>query len=265
MYRAVGQLQGRYIPSQKKIAKGVLLTDDGTFIPARLVAKAEWMARTSPSKIQGELIWTVYPHTEYPDWFERMQRFLPDDDEIVAPAKTQTPPAFWVEIRSVRETKREQAIEQLKQSNNYFSIRGEICQQDDRQGKLIVRIRRNKIPPGKESDREYQPIDLTIDGFLPGKVEGQFWDLEVSREAHLLSVENGCFVAELPPQLPTENQLKPERAEPKEKETQIVKPERKEKQMQNIKNERKEKETQTTKMATQTQPKKTGKIIRLVK
>lgn len=237
MYRAVGQVQGRYIPSQQKFAKGVLLTDDGMFIPAKLVAKAKWMGRISPSKIQGELIWSVYPHTEYPDWFERMQSFLPDD-EIVALAKTQTPPAFWVEIRDAKVPKKGQAIEELKQNNNYFSIRGEICQQDEQQGKLIVRIRRNKIPPGKESDREYQPVNLTIDGFLPGKVEGQFWDLEVSREGNLLTIENGCFVAELSPPSAPQKQIKENR------ETQ---------------------ETPKAEVETKTPPKKPGKIIRLVK
>ena len=237
MYRAVGQLQGRYIPSPKKIAKGVLLTDDGMFIPARLVARAEWMGKTSPEKIQGELIWSVYPHTQYPDWFERMQRFLPDE-EIVAPAKTLTAPPFWLELRDTRQPGKEQAIEEIKQGNNYFSIRGEICQQDEQEGKLIVRIRRNKIPPGKEDEREYKPIEVSIDGFLPGKVVGQFWDLEASREGNLLILENGSFVAELSPPSPPEEQ-------PKEN--------------------KKTKETQKSELETQTQPKRTGKIIRLVK
>lgn len=244
MYRAVGQVHGRFIPSEKKITKGVLLTDDGMLIPARLVAKAAWMVKVNPDIIKNEIIWSAYPYTDFPVWFERMRAFLPDE-EAIAPAKTEGIPAFWFQLRDVREPRKNQTLEELRQGNNYFSIRGQIFKQDVQEGKLIVRICRNKIPPGKEQDPEYQPIDLTIDGFLPGKVEGQFWDLDVSREGNLLLVENGSFVADL---------------SPPEAETSPAEPQNKQ-----AKQKSEGKETHKTETITKTQPKLAGKIIRLVK
>ncbi|HEY9849472.1 MAG TPA: hypothetical protein V6D28_08440 [Leptolyngbyaceae cyanobacterium] len=241
MYRAVGQVRGCFIPTIKKVTKGVLLTDDGILIPAKLVAKAGMIGKTQPEIIQGEKIWSVYPHTEVASWFEKIIPFLPDREEVAA-IETKSLPPLWVEIRDLREPKAPKTIEELLQSNNYFSIRGLIIKQDEQQGKLTIRIHRNKIPPGKEKQSQYQPLNLIIDGFLPGKVEGQFWDLDVSREGDILIVDNGTFVADLSP---------PEPDPPPSAKKQV-------KSKGEAKQDKKD-PSQPNK-----QPKKTGKIIRLV-
>lgn len=242
MYRAVGQVRGRYIPTIKKVTKGVLLTDDGISIPAKLVARAGLIGKTEPELIQGEKIWSVYPQTEVASWFERILPFLPDEEAIAA-LKTQPMPALWVEIRDLRELSGSKTIEELLQYNNYFSIRGQIIKQDEQQGKLTIRICRNKIPPGKEKNSEYQPLDLIIDGFLPGNVKGQFWDLDVSREGDILIVDNGTFVADLSPPEP---------------ESPVPSPQNQ------VKTKEKGKQKKKDLSVPNNQPKKTGKIIRLV-
>ncbi|MFB2968166.1 hypothetical protein ACE1CD_04285 [Aerosakkonema sp. BLCC-F183] len=241
MYRAVGQVHGRFIPTLKKVTKGVLLTDDGLSIPARLVGRAGLFGKISPDTIRGDLVWSAYPHTEVALWFDKSKAFLPNDEALEA-VKNQPLPALWLELRDIRQPKKDQSIEEIRQGNNYFSIRGQIIKQDEKEGKLIVRICRNKIPKGKEKDIQNQPFNLMIDGFLPGNVEGQFWDFDVSREGEILIIENGTFVADLSE---PKAEVPPSSADPKQKEE--------------------EKNKQTDASGTKTQPKKTGKIIRLVK
>ena len=245
MYRAVGQVQGRFIPSVKIITKGVFLTDDGLLIPAKLKGRVSMMAKQEPEIIQGEKIWSAYPHTEVAPWFKKMRKFLPKDEAIEA-AKTLPPPTFWLELRDLRERLKGIDPENLRQNNNYFSVRGKILKQNQDEGKLIVRICRNKIPPDKQNQPQYQPFDLILDGFLPGNVESQFWDLDVSREGEVLILENGSFVADLSSQ---EAEIPP--LQPQEETKQNVKG----------KEEQQEKEEQST---SKTQPKKTGRVFRLV-
>lgn len=270
MYRAIGQVHGRFIPSQKKITQGVFLTNDGLLLPARLIHQAGWMSKKCPEKVQIEEVWSAYPHTEIPRWFEKIQGSLPDD-EVVQPAKNQPPPPLWLELRSLRRPKEEQTMDDILQGNNYFSIRGEIVQQNEEEGKLTVRIGRNKVPQGQEEDPFFQPSTIILDGFLPGNVVGQFWDLEVSREGETLIVENGSYVANLSPAEPEPTSQPPEQKQKGEKKSnkkvdKVSKtPPKPTPQPPEQKQKDEEKPNEKAEIESKTPPKKTGKIIRLVK
>lgn len=181
-YRAIGIVRGRYLPSQNKITIGTLVTHDGTILPANLTQTAGWLIKIKPELFETEHVWVAWPRTE---------------DNIL-----------HVQLKNLRLPLEGQTIEDVSVGIDYFSVRGEIVNQDPRTGIINVLICRNIIPPKKELRKKYQPFILAIEGFLPGKVDGQFWDFDVSREGNKLILEDAKFMAQTVFELPQKEEAK---------------------------------------------------------
>lgn len=61
-YRAIGLLQGKYIPGEE-IERGTLVTTDGTQIDAVILGKLLGLVKSSHVDLEKEHLWVVYPRT----------------------------------------------------------------------------------------------------------------------------------------------------------------------------------------------------------
>ena len=189
MYRATGLLRGQYRPHQEAFTKGSFVADDGLEFPCVLVGTVARFLQHHPEILETQQIWRVWPRT------------FPDS------------PGLFFQIWAVHRGKDYEGQAALSASVNAFSIRGIVVYQDETAGKLAVRIQRNQRPPeGKEQERRWKPFNLVIDGFLPGTVMGQFWELDCCREGELLLIEDARFIQDMnrPKQSkPNSTELKP--------------------------------------------------------
>lgn len=175
-YRAIGIVRGRYLPSQKKITRGTLVTQDGAILPANLTETAGWLIKLKPDLIETEQVWVAWPRT---------------DENIL-----------HMQLKNLRLPLEGQTIDDVSEGVDYFSVRGEIVNQDPHTGTINIRICRNIIPLKGGLRKRYLPFILAIEGFLPGKVDGQFWDFDVSREGNKLILEDANFQAQVVFELP---------------------------------------------------------------
>lgn len=164
-YRAIGLIQGRYFPSQEHFTRGRVITEEGTELDAVLLGRVIHLVRKRLDHDQ-EHLWVVYPRTRENEGqlhIQIMGVWAPE--EMGQPFPTHPTP---------------------KTVPNYFSIRGEVVFQSQDPAFAIVKIRR------AQSTSEGRPaaFNLRLEGQLPQKGVGRFWDLEVYRQGSLLQIES---------------------------------------------------------------------------
>lgn len=180
-YRAIGLIQGKYLPSQEQFGKGTLLASDDTEIAAVVLGQLINLAQKHLD-LEQEQWWVVYPRTRA------------------------NPPHLHVQIQGVRSPRfqnpnftKTQSTLALVNEPDAFSIRGEVVNQDTQKGSVIVKIRQTPRKPFSRA----KVFSLKLDGFLPGKALGWFWDLQVQREGEHLVIQDGQQIARILPQKPT--------------------------------------------------------------
>jgi hypothetical protein len=102
-----------------------------------------------------------------------------------------------LQLKNLRLPAAGQTLEDISEGIDYFSVRGEIISQDPNTETIAVRLCRNLIPPGKELRKKYQPFTLAVEGFLPGNLNGQFWEFDVCREGNKRVLKDAAFVAQI--------------------------------------------------------------------
>jgi hypothetical protein len=173
-YRAIGLIEGQYVPSQEQFTRGVLKATDGAELDAVLLGRVMNLVRKhlQPNK---DYLWVVYPRTREKEnslhvqimgvWApEEMGQPLPPD------ANPKTEP-------------------------DYFSIRGEIVFQSQEKEFVIVKILTARKLPHKAKANSFK---LRLEGSLPAKSVGHFWSLEVSRQGSQLMIDSGTPIAAVP-------------------------------------------------------------------
>lgn len=186
-YRAIGLIEGRYIPSPNHFTRGILRTSDGLDLNAVLLGRVMSLVRKY-LKPERNYLWVVYPRTR-----DKSQDLHVQLMGVWAPEEMgQTLP----------EGSRPTVVP------DWFSIRGEVVFQSQEKGFIIVKIRQSgkKNSAGSSPQRAQtakgaaspaatapkpQAFKLRLIGSLPGKGVGIFWDLQVRRRGSLLYVEAG--------------------------------------------------------------------------
>ena len=180
-YRAIGLIEGQYIPSPEHFTRGVLRTSDGLDLNAVLLGRVMSLVRKH-LKPERNYLWVVYPRTR--DKTEDLHVQLLG---VWAPEEMG---------RTLPEGSRPTVVP------DWFSIRGEVVFQSQEKGFIIVKIRQSgkKASANSPSQRvqkdgaaapKPQAFKLRLIGSLPGKGVGNFWDLQVRRRGSLLYVEAG--------------------------------------------------------------------------
>lgn len=181
-YRAIGLVRGRYVASAEQLTQGTLTTADGTELEAVLLGRIISLVRNHLDLAQ-EHLWVVYPRTGQKEDNLHLQIVgVWEPEKLSQPLATQ-------------ELAEPEADSQLVAEDGYFSIRGEVIYQSSAEGKLIVRI---KQAPRKEADKP-KFFKVKLEGVLPSKAVGQFWDIEAKREVDSLTISQGEAIATLPP------------------------------------------------------------------
>lgn len=181
-YRAIGLIRGKYRPSPQRFSKGTLLTPDNTTMDAVLLGQLVNLAQKYLD-LEQEQWWVVYPRTRA------------------------NAPHLHVQIQGVRSPRSQNPSFVEKQASNTlvnepdtFSIRGEVVNQDPQTGYVIVKIRQAPRKPLGSA----KAFRLKLDGFLPLRAVGWFWDLQVQREGEQLVIQDGQQIARILPQKPTQ-------------------------------------------------------------
>ncbi|HIK21053.1 MAG TPA: hypothetical protein IGR15_08350 [Synechococcus sp. M44_DOE_062] len=180
-YRAIGLIEGQYIPSPGHFTRGILRTSDGLDLNAVLLGRVMSLVR---KHLQPErnYLWVVYPRTR--DKTEDLHVQLLG---VWAPEEMG---------RTLPEGSRPTVVP------DWFSIRGEVVFQSQEKGFIIVKIRQSgkkasANSPAQRAQKDGtavpkpQAFKLRLIGSLPGKGVGNFWDLQVRRRGSLLYVEAG--------------------------------------------------------------------------
>lgn len=189
-YRAIGLVRGLYTATNaEQFTQGTLLTADDTHIDAVLLGRIISLLKNHLDLAQ-EHLWVVYPRTGQKEDSLHLQVVGVWEPEKLAKQTT-------TELEADREpeTAQEQQIQSSAEIvDGYFSVRGEIVYQSVAEGHFIVKIRQT---PRSASDKP-KYFKLKIQGDLAAKAVGQFWDLQVQRQAEDLVVVKAEFIAALP-------------------------------------------------------------------
>lgn len=182
-YRAIGLVRGRYLASDDQFTQGTLLTTEETQISAVLLGRIISLIKNHID-LDREHLWVVYPRTGQKEdnlhlqivgvWEpEKLTLQQPESDKPIA------------------QTSQDISLESENIVDNYFSVRGEIVYQSTAEGHFIVKIR--QIPRTQSDKPKY--FKLKIFGDLATKAVGQFWDLNVQRQAENLVLSKGEAIA----------------------------------------------------------------------
>lgn len=207
-YRAIGLVSGRYKSSAEQFTQGTLVVTDGTELNVVLLGRIISLLKNHLD-LEQEHLWVVYPRTGQEDGNLHLQlvgvwepeKLNKESPATTRPTPDETPLKSQVEAQNQVPNKNEESAETTTPTSSspevadgYFSIRGEIIYQSAADGHFIVKI---KQAPRKESEKP-KYFKLKIQGDLATKAVGQFWDLQVKRQAESLVLEKGEAIATLP-------------------------------------------------------------------
>ncbi len=172
-YRAIGLVQGQYLPSQQQLTKGTLLATDGTMLDAVLLGRVMSLVKNHLDLSQMHL-WVVYPRTRLDSENLHVQIVGVWEPENLHKTTTpsETPP------------------------DGYFSIRGEVIYYSESEEAVVVKIRQSPRKP--EEKTKFFKLKLK------GKIEHsypvhRFWDLHVQLQGPHLSIKQATDIGIMPP------------------------------------------------------------------
>ncbi len=184
-YRAIGLVKGRYTPSATQLNRGMLLTTDDTSLDAVLLGRVISLVKNHLD-LEQEHLWVVYPRTREDQRSLHLQILGVWEPEELS--KDQPSP-----VTNAGPTGHYRTPVAL--TDGYFSIRGEVIYQSQDQSYVTVKIQQS---PRKQSEQP-KSFKLRLEGILPPRAVGRFWDLEVERRASVLVINKGSSVAVVPP------------------------------------------------------------------
>lgn len=196
-YRAIGLVRGRYNASAEQITIGTLIATDGTELDAVLLGRIMSLVKNHLD-LKQEHLWVVYPRTRQQDSNLHLQITGVWEPENLSrlPATMRPEPEEKVEEHNLAnvDTEESNLNSSPETEDGYFSIRGEVVYQSAPDKHFIVKI---KQAPRKEFDQP-KYFKLKLQGILPTKAVGQFWDLQAKRQANSLVLQQGKEITVLP-------------------------------------------------------------------
>jgi hypothetical protein len=164
--RAIGLVKGKFQLTEGEITRGTLLTENGDEIEAVLLGKMFSLLKKHISLSQSHL-WVVYPRTRQESDRLHLQITGVWEPETLHPNLPET--------------------ETFQQQDGFFSIRGEVVYASKERQVVIVKIRQSP----KEEGKKPKFFKLKLQGILPEKPVGRFWDLTVQRQGNYLVILTG--------------------------------------------------------------------------
>lgn len=196
-YRAIGLIEGKYMPSVDQLTRGTLVAMDGTLIDAVLLGRVMSLVKNHLNLDQAHL-WVVYPRSRQEDGNLHVQIVgVWEPEKLHQPTPTVTPEAEEASEPPEAEEASSEVSEPEASSllkNGYFSIRGEVIYQSREEEQVIVKIRQ---APRKETEK-IKFFKLKLQGFLGERVIGHFWDLHIQLQASALVIQQANDIGLMP-------------------------------------------------------------------
>jgi hypothetical protein len=181
-YRAIGLVEGKYEPSEERFNRGTILAKDGTKLDAVLLGQVMSLVKKYVD-LEQDYLWVVYPRTRDKEEMLHLQvvgvwaagGFGPIAEAIDLDPTSLSPLAPPLE-------------------DGYFSVRGQVVYQSDEKKTLFVKIQQS----ARKSKERAKDFKLKLNGTLPQKAIGYFWDLHIKRQGSELEVIEGTSIAPMP-------------------------------------------------------------------
>ncbi len=195
-FRAIGLVQGKYIPSEERFNRGILEVEDGVQLDAVLLGQVMSLVKKYVD-LEQSYLWVVYPRTREKEQTLHLQIvgvWSADGFGPITGQETSSIPS---------KTALAEPIE-----DGYFSVRGQIVYQAMDKELLYVKIQqtpRKSKTKDKSGSRDKRgerdkAFKLRVNGVLPQKAVGYFWDLHVKRQGSDLMLQEGTSIAQMPVQ-----------------------------------------------------------------
>lgn len=184
-YRAIGVVQGHYIPTEDQFSKGQIISPDGTTVDAVLLGKVISIVKKRLD-LAKDYLWVVYPRTRDKDGELHVQ---------IA--------GVWAPVEM---GKSEHPIDPGVE-DGYFSVRGEVIRQSLEENSVLVKVKR----ADQKLDKARSKFKLRLSGILPDNAVGHFWNINVQRQGNELNILDGEAIAPIarkPPRKPTRSPYK---------------------------------------------------------
>lgn len=177
-YRAIGVVRGRYVPaSEEEFNRGILITEDGVEIETVLLGQVMNLIKKYLDLNEPHL-WVVYPRTR-------------DVDKEVVKLHLQIVGVWEPErLQKTSGTAADPGV-----NDGYFSVRGEVIFNSQEKNFVVVKIQ--QLP--RRRGEAPKAFKLKLEGTVPMKSPGYFWDFQVQRQGTSLVVQEATTVGILPP------------------------------------------------------------------
>lgn len=180
-YRAIGLVRGRYVPSEERLTKGMLVVENDIQIDSVLLGRVMSLVKNHID-LEKEHLWVVYPRTR-------------EDHLHLQVVGVWEPETLH---RTPPEGSDEPVLEPAEVDEEFFSIRGEVMFQRVDQEAVTMRIQQAPRRP----DDKAKAFKIHLKGVLGDRAVGYFWDVQVKREGDVLTIVQGTSIKRLPPKKP---------------------------------------------------------------
>ena len=187
-FRAIGLLQGVYVPSEEQFNRGELVTREGLRLDAVLLGQVMSLVKKYIDLALPHL-WVVYPRTRdtEPMHVQLVGVWAPEGfsgDETASSSEEDVVQASLSPLESL----------QPPLKDGFFSIRGQVIQQNVDKQELFVKIQQTS----RKKNKAAKAFKLKLLGEIPQKPMGYFWDFDVVREGEALRIEKATPIAFMP-------------------------------------------------------------------
>ncbi len=179
-YRAIGLIEGQYQRSQEHQTRGILITTDGNIIDTVVLGKVLSLFKKHIDLDKPHL-WIVYPRTR-----------LANDQLQLQIAGVWEPETLHPE-QSNLSLSEDSLSSDFPVKSGEFSIRGQVVYASHPKKIVIVKIRQSP----KHSSEKPKFFKLKLQGTLPDKAVGCFWELQVQLIQNQLTIVTGTNLGQM--------------------------------------------------------------------
>ncbi|AAP99530.1 MULTISPECIES: hypothetical protein [Prochlorococcus] len=182
-YRAIGVVRGRYLPEAPEcFSRGLIVDENGEEIEAVVLGRAISLIKRR-LKADAPHLWVVYPRCR-------------DEEHLHLQISGIWEPSTLTNVSNTKKTNKkadenedkliESVSDQVKEGDDYFSIRGELIYTKPETKDLVLRIRQKPKKNGKKTF----PFKLHLKGELSLDFLRHFVSLDVRRMGQKLYLED---------------------------------------------------------------------------
>ena len=179
-YRAVGIVRGKYIPEcVDTFSRGLILDESGEKIDTVVLGRALSLVKRRLSLDMSHL-WVVYPRCR------NEENLHLQISGIWEPSTLGNTHQKNGNVEEIHSSSVNTILDEVKEGDDYFSIRGELIYTKPETKDLVVKIRQKPRNNGKKTF----PFKLSLKGEIPLENLRNFLNLDVRRIGQKLYVEN---------------------------------------------------------------------------